>query len=193
MINEPLNVDYRYPDEQAEVIEVGDLGWLRFRSRKTGNLNERADLGEEDPRPLEDVQEWARHWNEHGVAQWPEAWILAPKEKPLKAGLAADLLRRRSGETVWIAVGNELFRSLGRKVDVIERLKALPGEAAATVELEGGYRFMITEIEQNVMAPREDGLAALGPYGRAEDLSVRLLGRLLEDGEIVVPRGLPIA
>jgi len=180
------------PDEQAELIEVaGGLAWLRFRSRKTGELNERAYLGEENPQPTDEVRAWAKTWNKNAIAKWPETWILAPKTMPLKAWIATDLLLRRTGETVWTPVGGDLFRSLGPKADLIEQLQALPREAAATAELGGGYRFMITGIDQNVMASREDGLATIGPYGRAEDLSVRLLGRILEEGEVVTPRGLP--
>ena len=186
-------VDYSNPDAQAEIVKVGALGWLRFRSGETGEVDEQADLGEEDPRPLEDVEAWAASWNKHGEAHWPDAWILAPKQRPLKAGLAADLLRRLRGKIAWVPVGDDLFRALGPKDNVVEALEALPREAAATVEFGGGDRFMITQITQNAMTPRSDGLAVLGPFGAAEDLDVRLAGRLLEAGETGVPRGLPRA
>lgn len=191
MLDAPL-VDFSNPDEQAEVVEVGELGWLRFRSQKTKRINERSDLGEEDPRPLEDVRAWAAHWNKHGKAQWPEEWILSTPSRPMRARLAVDLLwRLKRAELVWLPVGENLYQPLGRTLDLIEKLKALPGEEPAVIEVDGGRRFMITTADQIVVKAGADGLGVKAPYAREEDLSVRLVGRLLEEGEVVTPRGMP--
>lgn len=58
---------YAVPDEKAEVVEAaGDLAWLRFRSEKTGELSERT-FGQDDPRPIDEVRQWAEKWNNSGA------------------------------------------------------------------------------------------------------------------------------
>lgn len=194
MENGTILVDYSNPDEQAEVVEVGSLGWLRFRSRTTGKVNERADLGEEEPQPIDEVRKWAAHWNKHGGAKWPDTWILMTPSRPMRARLAIDLLwRLRSAEPVWMPVSKDLYLPLGKTVDLIKTLEALPGEEPAIIDAPDGQRFMINTADQIVMVPAADGLAKKGPYGAREDLSVRLIGRPLKDGEVVTPRGLPAA
>lgn len=185
-------IDYHLPDQEAEVVAIGALGWLRFRNRKTGKVNEWADLGEEDPHPIEEVREWAAYWNRHGKSSWPASWVLATPERAMRARLAVDLLRRlKRSELAWIPVGENLYRPLGRTHDLIERLEALPGDEPAVIEVDGGYRFMITTADRIVVETRGDGLGTKGPSGREEDLSVRLIGRLVEDGEVLLPRGMP--
>ncbi|MET3665881.1 hypothetical protein [Caulobacter sp. 1776] len=194
MNDQPINVSYSNPDEQAEVVVVGDLGWLRFRSRTTGELNEMSDLGEEDPQPIDDVRKWASNWNRHGTAGWPDSWILSIPTRPMKAKLAAYLLNKlKPAEITWAPVSEKLFREVGRTVDLAAQMAKLPPEAPAVFDVGGGYRFMITAADQVVMVRRKDGLAKIGPYGALEDLGVRLFGRLLEEGEVVVARGLPTA
>ena len=172
---------YTVPDEKAEIVEVaGNLAWLRFRSDRTGQINGKADLGEEDPRSIEDVRQWAEKWNSSGVARWPDGWILRPPSKPITAQAQyQDAKGYGPTLSVLIQVDAANWRIYSKSKDkLLEALAKLAPDAPAVIPLGGGYRYQCFGSTLSVFEPADGGLFKQAKV--AEHASVALYGEMIE-------------
>ena len=171
---------YAVPDEKAEVVEVaGDLAWLRLRSEKTGEISART-FGEDDPRPIGEVRQWAEKWNSSGVARWPDAWISRAPSKPITAQAQyKDAKGYGPTLSVLIQVDGDHWRVYSKSKDkLLDELSKLAPDAPAIIPLDGGYRYQCFGSTLGVFEHADGGLFKQAKV--AEYASVALYGEMIE-------------